>query len=308
MTSTHPAEPVPTDPAPATPAQLAGTRLAPGGRFAEWAPQPVGWVCLDVDGTLIGEANHVAPEVVRAVHRVVDAGIAVGYATGRNTDGVREVHAQLGLEGPHVVLNGAQVRRGGRALHTWAMSSAQLDGVLDLCRQRDLYAELYLDDAFVVTEVDERYRLHWDAVIGQPRGSIASHPPGEGEVIKATIVVLAPQDPAPIIAAVRGLGLSVGPATSPATPGMTFLNITPEGVDKGQAIRAGAQALGLTAAQVAVVGDGGNDLPMLEVAGTAIAMGDAAPEVRAAAHLVTAGVEADGAALALADLLRRQLG
>jgi hydroxymethylpyrimidine pyrophosphatase-like HAD family hydrolase len=47
------------------------------------------------------------------------------------------------------------------------------------------------------------------------------------------------------------------------------------------------------------VGDAANDLPLLAVAGTAIAMGQAAPEIIAASHLVAPGVDAYGAAVAL---------
>ncbi len=40
-------------------------------------------------------------------------------------------------------------------------------------------------------------------------------------------------------------------------------------------------------------------MPLLEAAGTAIAMGNASPEVREVAHLVAADVEQHGAAAAL---------
>jgi len=54
---------------------------------------------------------------------------------------------------------------------------------------------------------------------------------------------------------------------------------------------------------VAAIGDAGNDRSMLAVVGTAIAMGQAEPEIRAAAHLVTRSVDEDGVATAL-DALR----
>jgi len=52
-----------------------------------------------------------------------------------------------------------------------------------------------------------------------------------------------------------------------------------------------------------VVGDSGNDISMFAVAGTAVAMGQASAEIRAAAHLVTEPFDDDGSALALHALI-----
>jgi hydroxymethylpyrimidine pyrophosphatase-like HAD family hydrolase len=54
-------------------------------------------------------------------------------------------------------------------------------------------------------------------------------------------------------------------------------------------------------ASVLAIGDGANDVAMFEVAGTGVAMGNAAPEVQSAATFVT-GRSADGGwASALVD-------
>ena len=60
-----------------------------------------------------------------------------------------------------------------------------------------------------------------------------------------------------------------------------------------------ARHFGVALEEVAVIGDMVNDLPMFEVAGLAIAMGNALPPIRAAAHFVTAGNDEDGVAKAI---------
>ena len=51
--------------------------------------------------------------------------------------------------------------------------------------------------------------------------------------------------------------------------------------------------------QVMAVGDSGNDLSMIEDAGLGVAMGNATPEILAAADAVTADNNHDGVALAI---------
>ena len=54
------------------------------------------------------------------------------------------------------------------------------------------------------------------------------------------------------------------------------------------------------------MGDGRNDVEMLAWAGRGVAMGQAVPEVQAAADEVTASVDEDGVALVLENLLARR--
>ena len=60
-----------------------------------------------------------------------------------------------------------------------------------------------------------------------------------------------------------------------------------------------AEILGIGLEEVMAVGDGGNDLSMLQAAGISVAMGNAVPEVQAAATFVSADAADDGIAVAL---------
>jgi hydroxymethylpyrimidine pyrophosphatase-like HAD family hydrolase len=57
--------------------------------------------------------------------------------------------------------------------------------------------------------------------------------------------------------------------------------------------------MGIPPAEVAVVGDGANDVAMFERSGLSIAMGNAAPQVQRAADRVTAPNNRDGFATAI---------
>ena len=61
-----------------------------------------------------------------------------------------------------------------------------------------------------------------------------------------------------------------------------YLDVTNPVADKGHAVKAFARHFGVPMEEVAVIGDMANDLPMFDVAGLAIAMGNALPPVRCA--------------------------
>ena len=71
---------------------------------------------------------------------------------------------------------------------------------------------------------------------------------------------------------------------------------------KENGIRALCAAIGITTEETIAFGDADNDLEMLQLAGIGVAMGNALPQVRACADMVTDTVENDGIAHALRRL------
>ena len=78
-----------------------------------------------------------------------------------------------------------------------------------------------------------------------------------------------------------------------------YLDVTDRLANKGQGMLELARSLGVPPAEVAVIGDGGNDVAMFEQAGLSIAMGNAQPAVKDKAHFVTDSNEAEGFAKAM---------
>jgi len=58
------------------------------------------------------------------------------------------------------------------------------------------------------------------------------------------------------------------------------LHVQPPGGGKGEGVRVAARLLGVPLEEVAAVGDGENDIPMLEIAGFSACPGDADPRVK----------------------------
>jgi hydroxymethylpyrimidine pyrophosphatase-like HAD family hydrolase len=78
-----------------------------------------------------------------------------------------------------------------------------------------------------------------------------------------------------------------------------YLDFTHPLANKGDALSELAQLLGIPQTQIAVVGDGGNDIAMFARSGLSIAMGNAGPQVQRAADFVTEPNSQDGFAKAI---------
>ena len=78
-----------------------------------------------------------------------------------------------------------------------------------------------------------------------------------------------------------------------------YLDITDPLANKGAALHEIAALLGVPLAEIAVIGDGGNDVAMFKLGGLSIAMGNASADVQAQADLVTETYDNEGFANAI---------
>ena len=75
-------------------------------------------------------------------------------------------------------------------------------------------------------------------------------------------------------------------------------------VSKVNALKAIAQDLGITPAEIVAIGDNHNDIGMIGYAGLGVAMGNAHEEVKAAADYVTLSNTEEGVAVVIEKLLQ----
>jgi Cof subfamily protein (haloacid dehalogenase superfamily) len=267
-------------------------------------------IVLDIDGTIAGQSNEIRPAVLAAVADARAAGIQVAIATGRMYRSARRFYDCLDLDLPLITYQGAWIQdvKADRRLYHQPMPiepAAEILKMVDQPYYASLSVHLYCDD-----------RLHVRAA----HDSTEDYASRSGIPLEVTpdLRDLLSQEPTKLLvlgespSLITRLGAELKARFSPRDLYLTqstdtFVEAAHPAVNKGNAVRYLAEdRLGLQAHQVMAIGDNFNDVEMLQYAGLGCAMGDGPAAVQAQANWVTAGVEEDGAALAIAAVLARR--
>ena len=255
-------------------------------------------VALDVDGTLVDERNAISPATAAAVRGIVDAGIHVVISTGRAVPGAVEVGNRLELpDGLAVCSNGAVVigiERGMvDVIHAVTFDASEA--------VRRVLTEV--PDAFVaVEEVGVGYRVNQPFPSGEITGTITVEDTESliAEPVTRVIIRAPSHDPREFHELVEGLGLT---ETNYYIGYTAWLDIAPLGISKASGLQVVADRLGVDPRDVLAVGDGHNDIEMLQWAGRGVAMGHGPDALTSIADAVTGAVFEDGLATELSRYL-----
>jgi Cof subfamily protein (haloacid dehalogenase superfamily) len=258
-------------------------------------------LAVDLDGTLLGFDLSLDPRDVEAVGRAVAAGMHVIACTGRPFPGARPWVEKLGLVDPFVCYQGAQVRSldGGTLLESGVPHDRAME-VITFCRERDLHVQAYRDDKLLV-ERDRPEAQQYAQHAGMAITFVPDLEAAMGDYTPKLVIIATVAKIEELLPVVRERWRGVLYA---ATSMPDYLEITNPKADKRQALEYLSGRLGVSARDSVAVGDGRNDLPMIEWAALGVAVEGAPAEVLAAADRVIPRPGQGGIAVLVDELLK----
>jgi Cof subfamily protein (haloacid dehalogenase superfamily) len=280
----------------------AGSAAAPPPAFpAHFTPA---LVAADLDGTLVDRDIAWAPGLPEALAGLRAAGVDTVVCTGRMFQSVRKVVARLDIvQGPVVCYQGALVADLGSGewyRHT-PMEGVAAAEVVRHIRAMGRQLNAYVDDRLYVEEVTpwaRRYAEHVEV-------GIDSVPDLEDEVLRRPptklVLVTSVDDVEAILPGLqeRWAGKLYVVRSQPE-----YIEFTDVSVSKSGALAWLCERLGVARERVVTLGDGMNDVDMLEWAGLGVAVAEAARPVRDAADLVVPRADVPALLRALEDQAR----
>lgn len=260
-------------------------------------------IALDLDGTLLDPASQITQETKDAIAQAREAGVKVVLNTGRSVQEAYAFAREAGCDQLTSALGGAAVAdwKKGEVLRRWDMPEGAGRKALELCLNRNIELMIFAGEEVVMDRFSkESLTRTFPSPVFHQVGVVVDDPMAYLNDHDLPLTKIhGDQNPGhyPVgeVAAISGLQMT-------STNDHDF-EVMPSGADKGKALALIAFMYGVALEDCAAVGDGENDLGMLKVVGTPIAMGNAPDMVKEAAVRVAPSNAEEGAAWAIRSCL-----
>ena len=258
---------------------------------------------VDIDGTLLDVNNRISDIDKQALKEVVDSGTRVSLSTGRVVQASLRFLEQLELKGYHMFFDGALVYSPEKDEEVYVdpINADIIGEMIEYSRKIQLDFDLYSITQFFAeresraTDIRRDF-FKLDATIVDFREI-----QNKERFIKGTLVVSSAKEKQKARDFVDHFNnkLNFSWTKTPAYPDIDFINIIANDVSKGKALKSLTSFMRISLNEVAAIGDGINDIPLLTSSGLAIAMANAPDEVKTIADHVTLDVDHQGVAEAV---------
>ena len=266
---------------------------------------PVRLIAMDMDGTLLDDTQQIPEDNVRALREAISAGIHIAICSGRSAKDVSYFASDAGLTQCHIIaLNGCACldTPHGAPYATHVFSPAVVERVIPIFLAHDVTFAAFQAERIIVCESTLHVRKrNWGTHIA--RGTVNHYAFGvdaltqyKGEGVCKFVYI--DEDHSPRLTLLRKelqalAGLEVTSSWS------NNLELIPQGVNKGTALKQLADRLGIARDDVMALGDYDNDLDMIAYAGYGVAMGNASQSVLQVARYTTLNNTQNGVAFSI---------
>lgn len=256
-------------------------------------------VAMDLDDTLLRDDWTISPRVVKVIQKAQAQGVKMTIATGRMSISARPYVEQLGLDVPVITYHGAMIQQvlSGNILFRRVIPSVVAAEIVRDVSERGIYAQVYLKNRVIAAELN-KWSREYERIASVPleKEDLSILLSQEPEGVEKILLMAEESDLDQLAPLLRQ---SYGEKVHITKSKPCFLEMTERSVNKGVALAALAEHLGIAQEDVMAIGDSFNDLEMIKYAGLGVAMGNARSEIKEQADIITVTNEEDGVAEAI---------
>ena len=254
-------------------------------------------IALDLDGTLLDSNGRISSRNETAIKKALALGIQVIIATGKTRWSAEAAIAQLGLQSPGVFTQGLTIYDGdGVLLHETTLPQETAVSILTYLEEKQIPHLAYCSDQ-LRTPYHHSYSVMLHTKYHEPLPVVVG--PLQDGLSQFHINKLLISDETNNDATRAELDALFGAQATVTQAVKEYIEVLPLGTSKGMGLRWLLQALDVPETAVMAVGDGENDIEMLQLAGIGVAMGNAHDHVKRVADGIVASNNESGVAEAI---------
>jgi Cof subfamily protein (haloacid dehalogenase superfamily) len=254
-------------------------------------------VITDVNGTLIDDEKRLTSRSISAVAELRASGIVFSIISSRPPRALRRLLGCLGINTPIGSFNGGMIAAADLAIITeHLLSPTVARRAVEMLNAHGVQVWVFSGQDWLVRDPDGPYVGLGERTVGFRAKVVEDF---DVFLDNAAKIVGVSSDFALLARCETDTRAVLADKASVARSQPYYLDITHPLANKGVALLELAKLLAVPLAEIAVVGDGGNDVAMFERSGLSIAMGNASPEARRAADFVTDSNREEGFANAV---------
>ncbi len=258
---------------------------------------------LDIDGTILKSDHSMSPRVADAIKALRTAGTLVCLATGRSWEALKPLYDRMELKGPTICYNGAMIVEGpdGKIIFEQDLDDEVGRAAISEAKARNMEMVGYRHSKLLY----EKSGPEVEAYVGRvkiPSGSVVFQDLEKLEFTK-TIIFSEHDLLKPLKEDFEKRFPSDKLSATYSDP--RFLEFMGGNIDKGRGLQEVCRIHGIEPENTVAMGDGWNDLALLQASGNPWVMGGASDEMKALfpRGSIALSVEEDGAAIIMEAML-----
>lgn len=266
-------------------------------QFPRNVSQKISTLVSDVDGTLVTDDKVLTVRAQAAVAKLHACGIKFSIISSRPLRGLNMLLRPLEITTPVCGFNGGVIAtRDLTVITEHLLSPEAARRAVSLLDTRDVQVWVFRGQNWLVRDSHGPYVGFEERTVGFQPTLVGNF----GQSLDAANKIVGVSKEFEVLAqGERDVRAALGDQATVARSQSYYLDITHALANKGVALSEIARLLGVPLAEIAVIGDGGNDVAMFERSGLSIAMGNSSPAVQRAADFVTDSNHDDGFANAV---------
>lgn len=264
-------------------------------------------VAIDCDNTLIKHNGEIHEDNIKAINMILNKGIKVVIATGRNDILVKDYMDEAGFKEEIVIgCNGASIRdlKDYSIIQLNYIPKHTMKKMIDICIENDIKAKMFtLEESYSTTKENSGNELKEFLTHYTKQLSMSLEYKFEEDLYsliekKEFLKMVILENDREKLLNIQNKFKQLDDINA-VISAKNCLDIMKKGISKGNALKEYANMLGIKREEIVAIGDSENDLEMLNFASFSVAMGNADNIIKEACNMVTLTNDEGGVAQAI---------